>query len=296
MIEHLQKTPIPPKRVVVLGASGFVGKALVEHLGAQHVEVVPISSADINLCETASVESLCKMLDEEDVVIFASALTPDRGRDIRTLMKNLAMGEHVSEALKRSPCSQVVYLSSDAVYSDELHLIREDSCCSPMDLYGLMHLTRERMLYTTSEESKIPLLILRPSLLYGINDTHNSYGPNRFIRLARETQTIRLFGKGEEKRDHVYVKDVAALIGFGLFYKTQGLLNVATGTSTSFIDVARMVAEKLGERVDIEFQTRNSKIKHRHFDISLTHRAFSFFSYRPLSGGLAETISQIRNS
>ena len=292
MIEHLQQTPTPPSRVVVLGASGFVGNALINHLTELNVETIPISSADIDLCELAAVNSLRDLFHKEDVVVFVSALTPDKGKDIRTLMKNLAMGEHVSEALNETPCSHVIYLSSDAVYADDLDLIGETSPCNPTSFHGLMHLARERMLSIALAESQIPLLILRPSLLYGANDTHNSYGPNRFLRIARETGTIALFGEGEEKRDHVYVEDVAAMVGLGLSHKSRGILNIATGTSTSFLNVAQAVVESLGEKVDIQFQPRTSPIVHCHFDNTLTHRAFPSFSYTSLADGMAETTSR----
>ena len=111
-------------------------------------------------------------------------------------MANLAMGEHVCAALEEVPCAQVVYISSDAVYADDCNPVRETSCCDPSSNHGLMHLVRERMLAQTLKKAKVPYLILRPSLLYGAGDTHNGYGPNRFIRTALAEKRITLFGAG----------------------------------------------------------------------------------------------------
>ena len=68
-----------------------------------------------------------------------------------------------------------------------------------------MHATREAIL--KNKFSKI-LCILRPTLIYGIGDSHNGYGPNKFLRLIKKNKNISLFGKGEELRDHVSINDV----------------------------------------------------------------------------------------
>ena len=57
----------------------------------------------------------------------------------------------------------------------------------------------------------VPIVVLRPSPLYGVADPHNGYGPNRFSRLAAQGGEITLFGEGEEKRDHVFVEDLGEI-------------------------------------------------------------------------------------
>ena len=53
---------------------------------------------------------------------------------------------------------------------------------------------------------------MRPTLIYGKKDPHNGYGPNKFLRKISSNQNIDLFGKGEERRDHVYIEDVVEVI------------------------------------------------------------------------------------
>ena len=73
-------------------------------------------------------------------------------------------------------------------------------------LHGLMHLVREKILLNIAKNN---LCILRPTLIYGEKDPHNGYGPNQFVRRAMKNFSIELFGKGEEKRDHIWVNDLA---------------------------------------------------------------------------------------
>lgn len=293
MIEHRQAAPVDPSRVVVLGASGFVGTDLVRHLEQLGIATLPMSSNQIDLVQPESVEILHKEIHQDDALIVVSALTPDRGRDISTLMKNLTMVQNVCAALAESPCSHLVYISSDAVYQDEANPVREESCCDPSSFHGLMHLARERMLAHTLKDSETPFMILRPSLLYGPGDTHNGYGPNRYLRTAREAGKITLFGDGEEERDHVFIGDLSRLIGLCLKNRGEGTLNVATGTATSFMDVARGVATAVKKEVEIECTPRQVPITHRHFDISATSKAFPSFQFTPLPEGLSETFTAI---
>ena len=143
------------------------------------------------------------------MVVFLSALTPDKGRDSGTLMRNLAMGRAVCEATREVEIAQLVYASSDAVYSFATTLISEATPPVPIDLYGVMHRARELML---ASEAKAPVAVLRLTAIYGAGDTHNSYGPNRFMRQALKDGRIALFGNGEETRDHLHVDDAVDVI------------------------------------------------------------------------------------
>jgi nucleoside-diphosphate-sugar epimerase len=290
---HHRPTPETPARVIVLGASGFVASELLGHLAGLGVETLGVPSSKVDLRDPASAAVLRGILRPDDVLVFVSALTPDRGRDIRTLMMNLAMAENVCAALETASCAHVVYISSDAVYAEEINPVREPSCCDPSSFHGLMHLTRERMLIQTLKKTKTPLLLLRPSLLFGARDSHNGYGPNRFLRTALSEQTITLFGGGEEKRDHVYIKDLSRLIGLTLLHRTEGVLNAATGKSTSFFEVAQVIAGRLGGGVRVEPTPRQNPITHRHFDVTRGLKAFPVFRYTPIEEALSEVIAEV---
>ena len=293
MLTHNQPSPVLPSRVVVLGASGFVGQDLLGHLSELGIPAVPLSSSDIDLSKPESGEQLQQVVTTSDALVFLSGIAPDKGRDVATLMRNLAMGENVASFLGNKPCSQVIYVSSDAVYEDHANPVREDSCASPTSLHGVMHLVRERMLSHVLKDSGIPFLILRPSLLYGTGDTHNGYGPNRYLRTAQEDRKITLFGEGEEKRDHVYIKDLSRLIGLCLLHRSEGVLNVATGNSLSFLQVAQTVAGLCGGDIDIECLPRAVPITHRHFDVTTTIKAFPSFKFASFEAGFGEDLATL---
>jgi nucleoside-diphosphate-sugar epimerase len=131
-----------------------------------------------------------------------------------------------------------------------------------------------------------PLAVLRPTLVYGAGDTHNGYGPNRFLRTARAQRTIALFGRGEEQRDHVFVDDVARVVELAIAHRSAGVVNVATGVSRSFAEVAGLVAAMV-PGTTVETKARSGPVTHRRFDTAALRTAFPSLSMTPLEEGLA---------
>jgi nucleoside-diphosphate-sugar epimerase len=124
-------------------------------------------------------------------------------------------------------------------------------------------------------------------LIYGLDDTHNSYGPNRFRRAAQKEGKITLFGGGEETRDHIHVDDVAALTVRCLAHRSTGTLNVATGTSHSFYQVAELVAKQFKNAVEIVKTPRTNSVTHRHYDVTNAIKAFPDIRFVSLDDGVA---------
>jgi nucleoside-diphosphate-sugar epimerase len=128
-------------------------------------------------------------------------------------------------------------------------------------------------------------------LIYGADDPHNGYGPNRFRRLAAAGKEIVLFGAGEERRDHVWIEDVAELAVRMIARRSRGSLNAATGTVISFRDAAEAVAALFGRPVAIASSPRSGPMPHdgyRPFDVAATRSAFPDFAYTLPRAGFAK--------
>lgn len=135
------------------------------------------------------------------------------------------------------------------------------------------------------------MAILRPTLIYGLHDPHNGYGPNRFRRLAAAGEEIVFFGEGEERRDHVLVNDVAELVYLSLVHRGRGALNIATGKVLSFREIAERVISFFDEPVEVRGTPRQGPMPHngyRPFDPAATTAAFPNFSYTEVEKGLAK--------
>ena len=148
-----------------------------------------------------------------------------------------------------------------------------------------MHIARELMI---KQLVKSPIAVLRPTLIYGAGDPHNSYGPNRLRRMAHREGRITLFGEGEETRDHIYIDDVVALIELVLQLRSSGLLNLASGHSVSYAEPPRWWRRCARSRLRSRGSPRQNPITHRAFDVTALHRSFPTFVFTPLKDGLAK--------
>jgi len=318
MLNHHNPQPKAPERVVVLGANGFIARHLRNWCEASGIPCLAVGSTEVDLSETGNASRLAALLQPGDAVVMTSTLTPEKGRDYQTLMRNLRMAETVCRALAQTPCAHFIYLSSDAVYDAQKLPLDEDSTREPTDLYALCHTAREMILGSELNRLKIPCCILRLTTIYGPGDTHNAYGPNRFVRTALKESRIVLFGKGEEKRSHVYIGDVIRLLGLALVHCSRGTLNIAARPAVSFAEIARIVIDLAGRPVTIEQAPRTvpvihkpykptqlfrfiynlgrpiGPIVHRTFVNSAIFTAFPEFSFTPLETGLARLVDAER--
>lgn len=284
MLTHGYSSNLHPRRVVVLGAMGFIGGEIVQKLLLRGISVVGLGRDDIDLLDDNAGSLLSELITADDVLIFVSALAPCK--DLLMLRANLKMLGAVCEALTKVTPAHIIYVSSDAVYKDSRSPINENSCAEPESFHGIMHLTRE---ITLKQSYSGPLAIIRPTLVYGLNDPHNGYGPNRFRRLACDGKSISLFGNGEEMRDHVDVEDVAELICRIVLLRSAGTINAVSGDVISFDELARFVAGEFPSQVQVICSPRIGGMPHggfRAFDNNALLEAFPGFKFKSWREGL----------
>jgi len=220
-------------RVVILGSSGFVGRSIAKAFLDCKIKPILISRKNINLEGKNAISKLKKIFKNKDTIIFVAAVAPVK--NIKMLNKNLIIAQNIIEALKNITLNHLIYISSDAVYGDTKNKINENFQTVPGSLHGFMHLIRETML----KELNCLKTIIRPTLIFGNSDPHNGYGPNKFIRIAQANNAVTFFGKGEEKRDHIHVDNVANIVVTAATSYIGGVINAVSGSVISFFDIGK---------------------------------------------------------
>lgn len=275
MLTHINSSNIIPKRVVILGSGGFISTAIECKLSDYGIDALPISRDKIDLTIPQSIDQLSHLLSSEDILIFVAAKAPVKNENM--LFYNLKMVETVCLALKKQKISHMVYISSDAVYSDSYKPINEDSIKIPYNLHGIMHMSRENII---NNEINIPMAIVRPTLVYGEKDPHSGYGPNLFYRKIQNNEDIEIFGNGEELRDHVFIDDVAEIICRVILRKSMGNVNAVSGRLITFLEIAEQMISNAKSNSNIIKLKRNGEMPHngyREFNINVLKNSFPDF-------------------
>ena len=270
-------------RIIILGAKGFIGSAIAKKCLENNFPIVNVSRQDIDLAQPNASERLENILQDGDSLVVAAALAPVK--TVEMLTYNLKMAKQIVIACRNKKLKYFLNISSDAVYEDSVAPLTENSLRAPLSLHGVMHLARELCFETL----QVSIGTLCPTLVYGSGDPHNGYGPNQFSRLAKGSYDIKLFGKGEELRDHVFVGDVARMSMLMLKDQKDERINVASGEVVSFKSIATACLEISGSKNKISFKNRNGPMPHngyRAFDTSKIQARFPKFKQTPLRKGL----------
>jgi UDP-glucose 4-epimerase len=147
--------------------------------------------------------------------------------------------------------AKVVFTSSRFVYgSIEYNPVDEGHDFNCLSIYGIHKLAGEKYYRFYHDAHGLDTVSVRITNPYGPRQQmkHSKYGiVNWFIRLALEGKPLTVFGEGQQKRDYIFVEDVAeGIMSVALSSKTAGqVYNLGTGVGTPFIDMVLQVAKTI---------------------------------------------------
>jgi nucleoside-diphosphate-sugar epimerase len=239
-------------KVLVVGARGFVGTRLVEHLGASGHSVVAVSSRDgTGLdAQTGLPAPSFHVPAGTGAVIYLAAARWKRGGTVPNLFAvNVLSAITAAELARRAGAERFVYASSGSVYEPGFEAAKESSPLRRDDWYALSKLHAEEA-----------LALCRGAMHVTIARIFGVYGPGQRDRLvANLIESVR-YGRpivlhpraGEEgptdglRVSLGYVDDVAAVLAR---LSTEGgpeVLNVAGGEVVGLRDIAVAIGTRLG--------------------------------------------------
>jgi dTDP-4-dehydrorhamnose reductase len=231
------------RRLLVTGASGYLGRALMATAAATGwaVHGTRLTAASggepLDVRDAAAVDALVDRVRPQAVIHTAYL---QAGPDMRAV--NVEGSAHVAGAARRAG-ARLVHLSTDFVFDGRLpRPYREDDPASPLTEYGRSKLDAER----TVDDAHPDALIVRTSLIYGGADP----GPQeRMVADAlRGASTLAFFE--DEIRSPVPAADLAAALLELVASTAGGLLHVAGPEHLSRLEFARLLAASSGGNPD----------------------------------------------
>lgn len=226
-------------RVLITGASGFVGYHLILECLAKGLDVYAAVRSTSQLDHLKSLPITFVQLDFMDVAALTTLLTDGQYAYIIhaagvTKAESAAVYTRVNADYTQNLCAAVVasglrlkkfvLLSSLAALGPGVGLdsISEYGVPRPVTLYGRSKLLGEQYAQAFAD---LPLIVLRPTAVYGPRDR------DIFILLKTLTHGVEPYiGRQEQKLSFIYVTDLASITVASLFSAVQrGSYNVADG-------------------------------------------------------------------
>jgi len=224
--------PDRPCRVLVTGACGFLGRAIVRQAAqagldvrrTDRLEQAPDEAAPYTQADVRTAETLGPVVDGVDAVIHAAGLAHvfDKSRGAAEFVAVNDTGTaNVARAAGQAGVRQFVLVSSVSVYGGGAYGPREDAPCLPRTAYALSKYGGELRAAEAAEEADMGLTILRMATLYGEGD------PGNVARLVRAIDRGRFLwiGRGHNRKSLLYRDDAARAC-------VQAVLRPASGART----------------------------------------------------------------
>lgn len=187
--------------ILVVGASGFIGRRLVAMMGERGIARVAVSRAALQ--DRAAMASC-------EAAIMLAGRAHVRGDAAAFMQANRDVPVAVAEAFAAAGGRRFVFVSSIAVngIATQSAPFREEDEAAPVDDYGRSKLAGEQALRVRCAELGLELVIVRPPLVYGAGAPGN-FG--RLLRAAKRGLPLPL-ASVRNRRDLIGIDNLADLL------------------------------------------------------------------------------------
>jgi len=256
-------------RILITGHAGFVGQHFWRALADDRHE---LNGFDIAVHELQDVRRMdmtpisASSTPHYDLVIHCAAVVGGRrtidGSPL-AVAQNLAIDQALFAWALRARPGRILYLSSSAVYPVSWQMgslagfrLPENAVdLSYMDCpdqtYGWAKLTGEMLAQHVAADG-IPVHVVRPFSGYSADQSLDYPWPSFLARALRHDDPFDVWGDGLQVRDWIHIDDVIAGALAVVEQDVREPVNLCTGISTNFIELARMFTRAAGYSAHIE--------------------------------------------
>jgi UDP-glucose 4-epimerase len=313
-------------KILITGGAGFIGSNLIEYL-------LEKTDWQINILDDLSVgdidnfkrinnfskkrvhflkgdirnkKDVFKIIKDCDFVVNLAAQTgviPSQKNPFEGVGINITGLINLLEASRENKIKKFIHISSGAPLGNQKVPFDEKKVPSPLSLYGASKLAGEGYCSAYSACFGLNIVVLRFASVYGPFSSHKQSVTHSFIKDILEGKQVIIYGKGDQTRDFLYVKDACHSIFLAL---TKPLANnfeifqIGNAKETSVNDLFRLIKEEIEKngykvRNPIYKKERKGEIKRNYFDIKKAKRILGLRPEVNLAAGLKKTIEFLSN-
>jgi UDP-glucose 4-epimerase len=285
------------KRLVVTGATGFVGRHLLPVL-AEEYELVCVARDPARLRPLPGVEAIEADLAEPgftrqlpgraDAILHMAVAPPSLAPEPRYAVEvNAAAALELLEWGRHAGIERFLFTSSGSVYGPQPTPISEEVPPRPADLLGVGKWTAEMLtgLYT----AHFPVVVLRLWRPYGPGQPDNLLIPRLAARI-RAGQVITLNRGGRPRANTIYMDDLLAVMRRALHLDQTVTLNVAHAQAHSILELCQELEAIVGRAA--VFQEVDREVGDLVADVKQMEQVLGFRAQVPLREGLRRAFEE----
>lgn len=258
----------------VAGHRGLVGSAIWRNLqSAGFTSLVGRTSAELDLKNREDVFAFFSENRPRYVVLAAAkvgGILANNTYPVDFLSDNLRIQVNVLDAAREYGVERLLFLGSSCIYPKFAEQpIREDSLLTghlepTNDAYAIAKIAGIMQIQAIRRQYGLPWISAMPTNLYGPGDNFSADGSHVLPALIRRYDeaaksgvgTVTNWGTGSPRREFLHVDDMAsACLHLLENYDGPSQVNVGTGTDVTIKELAALVAEAVGYRGAIEWDT-----------------------------------------
>jgi GDP-L-fucose synthase len=261
------------RRVFVAGHTGMVGSAIMRRLVREECTILTAAHKVIDLTRQADTERWIAHI-KPDVVVLAAGkvggIAANNALPVEFLADNLAIALNVIQASFNSGVKKLLFLGSSCIYPKlapqpmREYLLLTGSLEPTNQWYAVAKIAGLKLVEAYRREYGSDFISAMPTNLYGPGDNYHpehSHVPAGLIRRFHEAKvngdlSVTVWGTGKPRREFLAVDDLADACAFLLqHYSGDEFVNVGTGSDITIADFGQLVADVVGFKGQLEFDT-----------------------------------------
>ena len=295
------------KRILVTGASGFLGRHLVPRLLAKGYPLLLVSRRPFKCSSTQCQVIRCDLRNPRSVSRHATSL-----RSCEILI-HLAVGmpyveraesdlQHAfhdrvkvtTQLLEAAMPRYMLFASTIDVYGHAERLpIAEGHPIRPRTWYAAAKAASEAFLSTYAASNSLPIAIMRFTHLYGPGEASPKVIPRTIDSVLHGRRPV-IYGGGSDTRDYLYVDDAVDAILRALRRRVTGVFNIGTGRETRIRDVIDLILNECRSKLrPVRKASRKPSMRIR-LDVRKARGQFGFVAATDIGTGIMRTVKMAR--
>ncbi|MBC7740768.1 MAG: GDP-L-fucose synthase [Bdellovibrionaceae bacterium] len=296
-------------KIYLTGASGMVGRNILESGIQQKHEVYSPRHSEVDLLDIASVKKSLQQL-KPDLIIHCAGVVggiqANMSQPLRFFIENLDMGKNLVAAAKELEIKKFLNMSSSCMYPKDKNtpLLESDILSGYLEPtnegYALAKVAVTKMCsYITKQQPEYLYRTLIPCNLFGKYDkfdlAHGHMVPAVIRKIHEAVQndspTVEIWGDGKARREFLYTEDVADFVLFAIdkLAELPEMINVGLGHDYTILEYYQEIAKVVGFKGEFTFNLdKPIGMKRKLVDVSLATK-LGWKSKTNLHEGLKKT-------